>query len=219
MNDFLPEASFSAGADFDGEGELPVVSSVSEAAAAEHPLAHLYRDLLRGAGEDVSREGLVGTPQRAAKAFEFLTKGYREDIQALLNGAIFESANRDMVIVREIEFYSLCEHHILPFYGKVHVAYLPAGKVIGLSKIPRIVDVFSRRLQIQENLTDQIARCVQEVTGAKGVAVVMEARHMCMLMRGVEKQNSSMVTTALLGQFREDESARNQFMRFLPKAD
>jgi GTP cyclohydrolase I len=186
--------------------------------AGEHPLARHYRELMRGVGEDVGREGLVGTPQRAAKAFEFLTRGYREDIEALLNGAIFDSANRDMVIVRDIEFYSLCEHHILPFFGKVHVAYLPKGRVIGLSKIPRIVDVFARRLQIQENLTDQIAQCIQEVTGAEGVAVVVEARHMCMLMRGVEKQNASMVTTSLRGGFRESESARNQFMRFLPMA-
>ena len=209
MDDFAP---LSAGT-VDDEFEPAAGISLSR---GEHHLAPLYRDLLRGVGEDVNREGLVGTPQRAAKAFEFLTQGYTQDIQALLNGAVFESANRDMVIVRDIEFYSLCEHHILPFYGKVHVAYLPAGKVIGLSKIPRIVDVFARRLQIQENLTEQVARCVQEVTGAKGVAVVDEARHMCMLMRGVEKQNSSMVTNTMLGQFRENENARMQFLRFLP---
>lgn len=209
MDDFAP---LSAGT-VDDEFEPAAGISLSR---GEHRLAPLYRDLLRGVGEDVNREGLVGTPQRAAKAFEFLTQGYTQDIQALLNGAVFESANRDMVIVRDIEFYSLCEHHILPFYGKVHVAYLPAGKVIGLSKIPRIVDVFARRLQIQENLTEQVARCVQEVTGAKGVAVVVEARHMCMLMRGVEKQNSSMVTNTMLGQFRENENARMQFLRFLP---
>ena len=185
-------------------------------ANAEHAFAPLYRALLKGAGEDVQREGLVGTPQRAAKASDFLTSGYRQDVTALVNGAIFESANRDMVIVRDIEFYSLCEHHILPFYGKVHVAYLPAGRVIGLSKIPRIVDVFARRLQIQENLTEQIAACVQELTKAEGVAVVVEARHLCMLMRGVEKQGASMVTSTMLGQFRESESARGQFLRFLP---
>lgn len=182
----------------------------------EHPLASHYRSLMRGVGEDVSREGLVGTPQRAAKAFEFLTNGYREDITALLNGAIFQSVNKGMVIVRDIEFYSLCEHHILPFYGKVHVAYLPAGKVIGLSKIPRIVDVFARRLQIQENFTEQIAECIQNVTGAEGVAVIIEARHMCMLMRGVEKQNASMVTSSMRGLYRESENIRNQFLRFLP---
>ncbi|WP_428313430.1 GTP cyclohydrolase I FolE [Hydrocarboniphaga sp.] len=183
-----------------------------------HPLASLYRQLLAGVGEDLDRQGLAGTPLRAAKAFEFLTHGYSEDVDRLLNGAIFDSANRDMVVVRDIEFYSLCEHHILPFHGKVHVAYLPAGKVIGLSKIPRIVDVFARRLQIQENLTDQIARCIERLTRAKGVAVVIEARHLCMAMRGVEKQNASMVTTTMLGQFRESESARTQFLRFLPNA-
>ncbi|TXH06295.1 MAG: GTP cyclohydrolase I FolE [Nevskiaceae bacterium] len=183
--------------------------------AAEHPLARHYRALIEGAGENPAREGLVGTPQRAAKAFEFLTRGYRDDIAALLNGAIFESRNRDLVVVKDIEFYSLCEHHILPFYGKVNVAYLPAGRVIGLSKIPRIVDAFSRRLQIQENLTEQIAHCIQQATGAEGVAVVMEARHMCMLMRGVEKQLASMVTTTWLGRFRENEHLQNQFLGHL----
>ncbi len=186
------------------------------AAAEEHRLAGLYRELMLGIGEDVSREGLVGTPNRAAKAFDFLTRGYREDIDSLVNGAIFQSASRDMVLVKNIEFYSLCEHHILPFFGKVHVAYLPSGKVIGLSKIPRIVDVFARRLQIQENLTEQIARCIEQVTGARGVAVVVEARHMCMLMRGVEKQAASMLTSSLSGAFQQDESLRNQLLRFLP---
>ena len=186
------------------------------AAAEEHRLAGLYRELMLGIGEDVSREGLVGTPNRAAKAFDFLTRGYREDIDSLVNGAIFQSASRDLVLVKNIEFYSLCEHHILPFFGKVHVAYLPAGKVIGLSKIPRIVDAFARRLQIQENLTEQIARCIEQVTGARGVAVVVEARHMCMLMRGVEKQAASMLTSSLSGAFQQDESLRNQLLRFLP---
>lgn len=215
MDDFLLKD------ELDRHDELePTASAWSEASggADEHPFAPLYRSLLRGAGEDVEREGLVGTPQRAAKAFAFLTQGYTQDVDKLLNGAIFESANRDMVIVRDIEFYSLCEHHILPFYGKVHVAYLPAGKVIGLSKIPRIVDVFARRLQIQENLTEQIASCIQQVLRPRGVAVVIEARHMCMLMRGVEKQNSSMVTTTTLGEFRDSDRAQQQFMRFLPQA-
>lgn len=193
-----------------GQGEIE-----QDTANVEHRLASHYRRLMIGVGEDVTREGLVGTPQRAAKAFEFLTKGYREDVDTLLNGAIFKSDNKGMVIVRNIEFYSLCEHHILPFEGKVHVAYLPAGKVIGLSKIPRIVDLFARRLQIQENLTEQIAHCIQNVTGAVGVAVVIEARHMCMLMRGVEKQNASMITSSMRGLFRENESARNQFLSSL----
>lgn len=212
MEDFQTPAHLAIGA----ETEL---DDHSGPLSGEHPLAHLYRSLLRGAGEDVNREGLVGTPQRAAKAFEFLTQGYREDVQRLLNGAVFSSPNRDMVIVRDIEFYSLCEHHILPFFGKVHVAYLPAGKVIGLSKIPRLVDVFARRLQIQENLTEQIARCVQELTGAEGVAVYVEARHLCMLMRGVEKQGASMVTSTLLGRFRESESELAKFLRFIPASN
>ena len=200
----------------DFRGAEPGQSAFEHGASdAEHPLASNYRRLMLGVGEDVTREGLIGTPQRAAKAFEFLTKGYHEDINTLLNGAIFHSENKGMVIVRDIEFYSLCEHHILPFYGKVDVAYLPAGKVIGLSKIPRIVDVFARRLQIQENLTEQIARCIQNLTGAEGVAVMVEARHMCMLMRGVEKQNASMITSTRLGRFKEDEILANQFSQLL----
>lgn len=210
MDDFAPDELISQ--EFESERSLPTPMRLP----TEHPLAAHYRALMRGIGEDVAREGLVGTPERAAKAFEFLTRGYQQDVAELLNGAIFESANRDMVIVRDIEFYSLCEHHILPFYGKAHIAYMPAGKVIGLSKIPRIVDVFARRLQIQENLTDQIAQCLLQVTAAEGVAVVIEARHMCMLMRGVEKQNASMVTSSLRGIFRENENVRNRFLRFLP---
>lgn len=213
MDDFAPSTS----AALSDEADSTPIDSTGPV-NGEHPYAHLYRDLLRGTGEDIHREGLVGTPQRAAKAFEFLTRGYQEDIAAIVNGAVFQSANRDLVMVRDIEFYSLCEHHILPFYGTVNVAYLPAGKVIGLSKIPRIVDVFARRLQIQENLTEQIARCIQSVTGAKGVAVQIEARHMCMLMRGVQKQNASMVTSTLLGQFREDERELDKFLRLLPAA-
>lgn len=200
--------------DFHGSEPAPV-NREQDAHGAEHRLAPHYRRLLSGIGENVAREGLVGTPQRAAKAIEFLTKGYREDITSLINGAIFQSSNQSMVIVRNIEFYSLCEHHILPFYGKIHVAYLPAGKVIGLSKIPRIVDAFARRLQIQENLTEQIAQCIQTATGAEGVAVIVEARHMCMAMRGVEKQNASMTTSHMSGLFRESESLRSQFLSSL----
>lgn len=186
-----------------------------EANVEGHSLAKHFRALIEGAGENPTREGLLRTPERAAKAFEFLTSGYQEDIARLVNGAVFESKNSEMVVVRDIEFYSLCEHHILPFFGKVHVAYLPRGKVIGLSKIPRIVDVFSRRLQIQENLNEQIAQCIQQVTHAEGVAVTIEARHMCMLMRGVEKQGASMMTTTRLGRFKDDESLANQFSRLL----
>lgn len=177
-----------------------------------------FRALIEGVGEDPSREGLLDTPKRAASALKFLTQGYTQDADALVNGAIFESSNSEMVIVRDIELYSLCEHHLLPFIGKAHVAYLPDGKVIGLSKIPRIVDMFARRLQIQENLTQQIGECVQRLTGAKGVAVVIEAKHLCMMMRGVEKQNSSMTTSMMLGWFREDPRTRSEFLTLIARA-
>lgn len=174
-----------------------------------------YRALIQAVGEDPSREGLVDTPGRAARALQFLTQGYAQSADAIVNGAIFESSNNEMVIVRDIELYSLCEHHLLPFIGKAHVAYLPNGKVIGLSKIPRIVDMFARRLQIQENLTQQIAECLQQMTDALGVAVVIEAKHLCMMMRGVEKQNSSMSTSMMLGRFREDPRTRSEFLTLL----
>jgi GTP cyclohydrolase IA len=185
------------------------------AAASDDALARLesaYLEVLRGVGEAPEREGLLRTPLRAAKAMAFLTRGYTQDIPTLVNGAIFASDNHEMVIVKDIEFYSLCEHHLLPFLGRVHVAYLPSGKVIGLSKIPRIVDVFARRLQIQENMTRQIAECLQDATGADGVAVVVEGQHMCMMMRGVEKQNASMSTSSMLGRFREDARTRSEFL-------
>ena len=174
-----------------------------------------YRALIEQIGEDPQREGLLDTPKRAAKAMQFLTQGYTQDPERLVNGAIFESQNSEMVIVRDIELYSLCEHHLLPFIGKAHVAYLPDGKVIGLSKIPRIVDMFARRLQIQENLTVQIAECIQGLIGAKGVGVVIEAKHLCMMMRGVEKQNSSMTTSMMLGRFREDSRTRTEFLTLI----
>jgi len=171
-----------------------------------------FRAIIEAVGENPEREGLLRTPLRAAKAMQYLTQGYEQDINEIVNGAIFESENDQMVIVRHIEMYSLCEHHLLPFIGKCHVAYLPDGKVIGLSKIPRIVDMFARRLQIQENLTKQIGECVQNVTGAKGVAVVIEAKHLCAMMRGVGKQNSDMVTSVMLGRFREDSRTRQEFL-------
>jgi GTP cyclohydrolase I len=183
----------------------------------ESRLAGLYQEILEGVGEDVRREGLLRTPQRAAKAIAFLTQGYREDLDAIINGAVFSSLNSEMVIVRDIELYSLCEHHVLPFFGKAHVAYLPDGKVIGLSKIPRIVDMYARRLQIQENLTQQIAECVQSVTGAKGVAVIIDAKHMCMMMRGVSKQNSGLTTSAMLGAFREDPRTRSELLSLISR--
>jgi GTP cyclohydrolase I len=171
-----------------------------------------FKAIIEAIGENPGREGLLRTPHRAAKAMEFLTQGYEQDIAEVVNGAIFDSSNDQMVIVRNIELYSLCEHHLLPFIGKAHVAYLPNGKVLGLSKIPRIVDMFARRLQIQENLTKQIGDCIQSVTNAKGVGVVIEAKHLCAMMRGVGKQNSDMVTSMMLGRFREDPRTRQEFL-------
>ena len=176
-----------------------------------------YTEILQELGEDVNREGLLDTPARAAKAMQFLTDGYSKSVDDVVNGAIFEADTDEMVIVQDIEFYSLCEHHILPFIGRCHIAYLPDGKVLGLSKFARIVDMFARRLQIQEGLTKQIADAVQEVTGAKGVGVIMEGKHMCMMMRGVQKQNSSMVTSVMLGSFRKSQATREEFLRLIGK--
>ncbi len=176
-----------------------------------------YRAIIEAIGENPEREGLLRTPHRAAKAMEFLTRGYDQDIGEIVNGAIFDSDNEEMVIVRDIELYSMCEHHLLPFIGRCHVAYLPQGKVIGLSKIPRIVDMFARRLQIQENLTKQIGDCIQGVTSAAGVAVVIEAKHLCAMMRGVEKQNSSMITSMMLGRFRDDPRTRQEFLNLVQR--
>ena len=167
-------------------------------------IANHYRQIITALGEDPQREGLQDTPMRAAKAMQFLTHGYHQSLEEIVNGAVFTSDTDEMVLVKDIELYSMCEHHMLPFIGKCHIAYLPAGKVLGLSKFARITDMYSRRMQIQENLTKQIAEAVQQVTGARGVAVVVEARHMCMMMRGVEKQNSSMKTSVMLGAFREN---------------
>ena len=178
-------------------------------------MEELFRKLLEGIGEDINREGLRKTPQRAAKAFEYLTKGYSEDIDKIINDAIFESEASEMVLVKNIELYSLCEHHLLPFIGKAHVAYIPDGKVIGVSKLARIVDVFARRLQIQEQLTRQIADTIQKYTKAKGTAVVIQAQHLCMMMRGVQKQNSVMTTSCVLGEFHEDASTRAEFFSLI----
>jgi len=193
--------------------KLPV--SPQDEQHAIETMTERYRDIITLLGEDVSREGLVRTPERAAKAMYFLTKGYRQDINHLINNAVFHSDTDEMVIVRNIEMYSLCEHHMLPFIGKCNVAYLPHGKVLGLSKIARIVDYFGRRLQIQEVLTRQIAECVHSAIGGKGVGVVVEARHMCMMMRGVEKQNSVMTTSCMLGEFRSSPQTRNEFLNLL----
>lgn len=175
----------------------------------------IYRDLLKSIGEDIHRDGLKATPKRAARAFEHLTIGYSQNVDDVVNGAIFESDNDEMIIVQDIELYSLCEHHLLPFFGKCHVGYVPQGRVIGLSKIARIVDVFARRLQIQENLTKQIADSLMKSTGARGVGVVIEAKHLCMMMRGVEKQNSVMKTSCMLGIFRSQISTRSEFLSLI----
>ena len=178
-------------------------------------LAELTREMLLRLGEDPEREGLLRTPERMAKALEFLTKGYQEDPQEILRGALFTEEYDEMVIVKDVEMFSLCEHHLLPFFGKVHVAYIPNGKVIGLSKVARIVDVFARRLQIQENLTTQIADALMKCLEPNGAAVVIEAKHLCMMMRGVEKQNSVMKTSCLLGSFKEDARTRSEFLSLL----
>src|SRR5580658_2877221 len=171
----------------------------------------MYREILSRLGEDPRRDGLAATPGRVEKSMAFLTKGYKEDASKILRGAMFDVDYDEMVIVKDIEMFSLCEHHMLPFFGKVHVAYIPKGKVIGLSKIPRIVDVFARRLQVQERLTRQIADTIQEAIDPQGVGVVIEARHLCMMMRGVEKQNSSTVTSAMLGVFQK-QNTRSEFL-------
>ena len=175
----------------------------------------LFSKIITEIGEDVTREGLLDTPKRAAKAFKFLNNGYDKTLEEVLNGAIFEAETEDMVIVKDIELYSLCEHHLLPFLGKCHIAYIPDGKVLGLSKLARIVDMNARRLQIQEKLTKQIADAVEISIGAKGVAVVVEAKHLCMMMRGVEKQNSVMMTSVMTGIFREDRSTRVEFLNLI----
>ena len=174
-----------------------------------------FRTILEQVGEDPEREGLLDTPRRAAKAMEFLTKGYGETLESLVNEALFASDTSEMILVQDIELYSMCEHHMLPFIGKCHVAYLPTGRVLGLSKVARIVDMYARRLQIQENLTKQIAEAIHSVTGAAGVGVIIEAQHMCMMMRGVEKQNSMMKTSMMLGQFQADQSTRMEFLSIL----
>ncbi|MDP4176006.1 MAG: GTP cyclohydrolase I FolE [Bacteroidota bacterium] len=171
--------------------------------------------LLEEIGEDPNREGLLRTPHRVAKAYEFLTQGYHQDINKVLNGAIFEEKYDEMVVVKDIDFFSMCEHHLLPFYGKVHVAYIPKGKIVGLSKIPRIVEVFARRLQVQERMTQEIADTIRDFLDPKGVAVVSEARHMCMMMRGVEKQNSAATASAMHGLFKEDARTRAEFLNLI----
>ncbi len=173
-----------------------------------------YLSILKNIGEDTSRNGIVKTPERAAKAMQFLTQGYEMDPKEILLGAMFEEDYDDMVLIKDIELYSLCEHHMLPFFGKVHVAYIPNGKIVGLSKIPRIVDVFARRLQVQERLTHDILECINDTLQPKGVAIVIEAQHMCMMMRGVQKQNSATTTSGFRGEFKNQET-RNEFLKLI----
>ena len=187
--------------------ETPLLDSVST--------QDLYRELLVRLGEDPTRDGLVRTPERMEKSMQFLTRGYAMNVTDVLHEALFDVDYDEMVIVKDIEFFSMCEHHLLPFFGKAHVAYVPNGKVIGLSKIPRLVDVFARRLQVQERLTQQIAESIQNAIQPQGVGVVIEARHLCMMMRGVEKQHSSAVTSAMLGSFREELETRNEFLALI----
>lgn len=187
--------------------ESPTLTSAS--------FEELVREMLVRLGEDPEREGLLRTPARVRSAFQFLTRGYNEDPEALLKNALFTVTYDEMVIVKDIEMFSLCEHHMLPFFGKVHVAYIPKGRVIGLSKVPRLIEIFSRRLQIQERLTTQIAETIQKVIEPQGVGVVIEARHLCMMMRGVEKQHSAAVTSSMLGCFREEQETRTEFLSLI----
>jgi GTP cyclohydrolase IA len=186
---------------------IDIQSKASSAAIASH-----IKEVLRALGEDPERDGLLSTPDRSEKALRYLTSGYSADVHQIVNGALFDVKYDEVVIVRDIEFFSLCEHHLLPFFGKMHVAYLPDQKVIGLSKIPRLVDVFARRLQIQERLTQQVAETIQELVNPIGVAVICEARHFCMMMRGVEKQHSGAITSAMLGAFRDNKETRNELL-------
>lgn len=189
-------------------------STSTDAAAkpSQERVEAMYREILTFVGEDPDREGLLRTPHRVVEALKFLTRGYEQDIEALLNGAIFHEEYDDMVVVKDVEFYSQCEHHMLPFFGKAHIGYIPNGRIVGLSKIPRIVDMFSRRLQVQERLTTEIAEALEEALKPRGVAVVLEGAHMCMLMRGVQKQDATMITSHVMGTFRTDRATRQEFM-------
>jgi GTP cyclohydrolase I len=192
---------------------MPTTSAIIEAPLLDSiPTQDLYRELLVRIGEDPTRDGLLRTPERMEKSMKFLTRGYTMNITDVLHGALFDVDYDEMVIVKDIEFFSMCEHHLLPFFGKAHIAYVPNGKVIGLSKIPRLVDVFARRLQVQERLTRQIGEAITDAINPQGVAVILEAQHLCMMMRGVEKQHSSTVTSAMLGVFKTQLQTRNEFL-------
>ncbi|MCK6479460.1 MAG: GTP cyclohydrolase I FolE [Planctomycetaceae bacterium] len=193
-----------------------MAKTARKAEPAEQPaLQPLVEDLLLRLGEDPARPGLLSTPKRVERSLRFLTSGYRVNMETLLNGAVFEDPCDEMVVVKDIELYSMCEHHMLPFFGKCHIGYIPRGRIVGLSKLPRIVDAFARRLQVQERLTTQIAQAIDAAIKPRGVAVVIEARHLCMMMRGVEKQNSSAVTSCMLGGFKSDNRTRGEFLAFI----
>jgi len=189
--------------------------SIVRPAVKNSQMEEHYRSLIDLIGEDSNREGLKDTPRRASNAFSYITSGYTEDVRSVINDALFNSDDDEMIIVKNIELYSLCEHHLLPFFGKCHIGYLPNGKIIGLSKVARVVNIFARRLQVQENLTKEIAEALLKHIGAKGVGVVIEAKHLCMMMRGVEKQNSIMTTSCMLGDFRSQSSTRSEFLSLI----
>ena len=191
---------------------------MNEKEVVEFQIADYVRQLIHSIGEDPNRDGLVGTPDRVERSMKALTSGYSQSPQEVLNGALFDCDYDDMVLVKDIDFFSLCEHHLLPFFGKCHIAYLPDRKIIGLSKLPRLVDVFARRLQVQERLTTEIARVIEEELTPKGVGVVMEASHLCVMMRGVEKQNAHMVTSSMLGRFRSDSKTREEFLELMKRS-
>ena len=196
-----------------------MVFDITERSFEGDNMEKIFEEFIKSVNEDPKRHGLIDTPKRAADAYKYLTQGYNQDLKEIVNGALFDSDNTEMVITRDIELYSLCEHHLLPIIGKCHVAYIPNGKVIGLSKIPRIVDMFARRLQIQENLTTQIADAIMETSKATGVAVMVEAQHLCVMMRGVEKQNPVMQTSSMLGVFKDDIAVRTEFFNLIKKND
>jgi GTP cyclohydrolase I len=197
----------------DRDGMRAAVHSPAEQDLSEVPLQAMVAEMLRRLGEDPERQGLLKTPERVEKSLQWLTRGYRMSVEDVLGDALYDEDHRNMVVVRDIEMYSLCEHHMLPFFGKVHVAYIPRGRIVGLSKVPRIVEVFARRLQVQERLTDQIAQALYDVLDPEGVGVICEAYHLCMMMRGVEKQNSKTITSAVRGVFLEDQRTRDEFLR------
>jgi GTP cyclohydrolase I len=204
---------FMRGTSSTSAGSIALEPSPPDHATRQAELAEIVRRQLELLGEDPDRDGLLKTPERVAKALAWLTRGYDTDVRDVIGDAVFEETHESMVMVRDIELYSMCEHHLLPFFGKVHIAYIPDGRIVGLSKLPRIVEVFARRLQVQERLTEQVAQAIEEVLRPRGVGVVVEAVHLCMMMRGVEKQNSKTITSALRGQFRDCPMTRDEFLR------